>query len=206
MISLFLDTSSKKLAVYLVKDKEILYEKELETINDHSKYLVPFIDEALKQNNLSPKDINKIYVVNGPGSFTGTRIGVTVGKVFAYSIDINVIPVSSLKQYIFSEDNKDYYVSIIKDKGNRLYYGIYDKDYNDILTDKYNYMNIFTEDISKLNGNIVFISDEDIDGIETVKPKLDIIKLLEYYKDKEINAHFLKPNYLKKIEVEEKLW
>jgi len=176
MISLFLDTSSKKLAVYLVKDKEILYEKELETINDHSKYLVPFIDEALKQNNLSPKDINKIYVVNGPGSFTGTRIGVTVGKVFAYSIDINVIPVSSLKQYIFSEDNKDYYVSIIKDKGNRLYYGIYDKDYNDILTDKYNYMNIFTEDISKLNGNIVFISDEDIDGIETVKPKLDIIK------------------------------
>ena len=205
MISLFLDTSSKKLVIYLVKDKEILYEKELETINDHSKYLVPFIDEALKQNNLSPKDINKIYVVNGPGSFTGTRIGVTVGKVFAYSIDINVIPVSSLKQYIFSEDNKDYYVSIIKDKSNRVYYGIYDKDYNDIVTDKYNYMNVFTEDISKLNGNIVFISDEDIDGIETVKPKLDIIKLLEYYKDKEINAHFLKPNYLKKIEVEEKL-
>lgn len=205
MISLFLDTSSKKLVVYLVKDKDILYFKELETTNDHSKYLVPFIDEALKQNNLSPKDINKIYVVNGPGSFTGTRIGVTVGKVFAYSIEIKVIPVSSLKQYIFSEENKDYYVSIIKDKGNRVYYGIYDKEYNDIVIDKYNYMDVFTSDISKLNGNIVFISDDDIDNIETVKPKLDIIKLLEYYKDKEIDAHFLKPNYLKKIEVEEKL-
>ena len=205
MISLFLDTSSKKLVVYLVKDKDILYFKELETTNDHSKYLVPFIDEALKQNNLSPKDINKIYVVNGPGSFTGTRIGVTVGKVFAYSIEIKVIPVSSLKQYIFSEENKDYYVSIIKDKASRVYYGIYDKDYNDIVIDKYNYMDVFTSDISKLNGNIVFISDDDIDNIETVKPKLDIIKLLEYYKDKEIDAHFLKPNYLKKIEVEEKL-
>lgn len=205
MISLFLDTSSKKLVVYLVKDKDILYFKELETTNDHSKYLVPFIDEALKQNNLSPKDINKIYVVNGPGSFTGTRIGVTVGKVFAYSIGVKVIPVSSLKQYIFSEENKDYYVSIIKDKGNRVYYGIYDKDYNDIVIDKYNYMDVFTSDISKLNGNIAFISGDDIDGIETVKPKLDIIKLLEYYKDKEIDAHFLKPNYLKKIEVEEKL-
>ena len=205
MISLFLDTSSKKLVVSLVKDKDILYFKELETTNDHSKYLVPFIDEALKQNNLSPKDINKIYVVNGPGSFTGTRIGVTVGKVFAYSIGVKVIPVSSLKQYIFSEENKDYYVSIIKDKGNRVYYGIYDKDYNDIVIDKYNYMDVFTSDISKLNGNIAFISGDDIDGIETVKPKLDIIKLLEYYKDKEIDAHFLKPNYLKKIEVEEKL-
>ena len=205
MISLFFDTSSKNLIVYLIKDNNILYEKELETTNDHSKYLVPFIDEALKTNNIEPKDINKVYVVNGPGSFTGTRIGVTVGKTFCYSNDINVIPVSSLKQYIFSESNKDYYVSIIKDKGNRVYYGIYDKDYNDIVTDKYNYIDVFKEDISKLNGNIVYISNEDIEGIKVNKPKLDIIKLIDYYKNDEINPHFLKPNYLKKIEVEEKL-
>ena len=205
MISLFFDTSSKNLTVYLVKDNNILYEKELETTNDHSKYLVPFIDEALKINNIESKDINKVYVVNGPGSFTGTRIGVTVGKVFAYSIGVKVIPVSSLKQYIFSEENKDYYVSIIKDKGNRVYYGIYDKDYNDIVTDKYNYIDVFKEDISKLNGNIVYISNEDIEGIKVNKPKLDIIKLIDYYKNDEINPHFLKPNYLKKIEVEEKL-
>ena len=205
MISLFFDTSSKNLIVYLVKDNNILYEKELETTNDHSKYLVPFIDEALKTNNIEPKDINKVYVVNGPGSFTGTRIGVTVGKTFCYSNNINVIPVSSLKQYIFSESNKDYYVSIIKDKGNRVYYGIYDKDYDDIVTDKYNYIDVFKEDISKLNGNIVYISNEDIEGIKVNKPKLDIIKLIDYYKNDEINPHFLKPNYLKKIEVEEKL-
>ena len=205
MISLFFDTSSKNLTVYLVKDNNILYEKELETTNDHSKYLVPFIDEALKTNNIEPKDVNKVYVVNGPGSFTGTRIGVTVGKTFCYSNNINVIPVSSLKQYIFSESNKDYYVSIIKDKGNRVYYGIYDKDYNDIVTDKYNYIDVFKEDISKLNGNIVYISNEDIEGIKVNKPKLDIIKLIDYYKNDEINPHFLKPNYLKKIEVEEKL-
>ena len=205
MISLFFDTSSKNLTVYLVKDNNILYEKELETTNDHSKYLVPFIDEALKTNNIEPKDVNKVYVVNGPGSFTGTRIGVTVGKTFCYSNNINVIPVSSLKQYIFSESNKDYYVSIIKDKGNRVYYGIYDKDYNDIVTDKYNYIDVFKEDISKLSGNIVYISNEDIEGIEVNGPKLDIIKLIDYYKNDEINPHFLKPNYLKKIEVEEKL-
>ena len=202
MISLFFDTSSKNLTVYLVKDNNILYEKELETINDHSKYLVPSIDEGLKLNNLKPSDVNKCYVVTGPGSFTGTRIAVTVGKTFCYSNNINVIPVSSLKQYIFSLDNYDYYVSIIKDKGNRLYYGIYDKDYNDIVTDKYNYLEVFEEDISKLKGKIAIISEE---GENTIKPKLDVIKLMEYYKDSEINPHYLKPNYLKKIEVEEKL-
>lgn len=202
MISLFLDTSSKTLVVYLVKDNKIIYEKYITTNNDHSKYLVPSIDEGLNLNNLKPSDINKCYVVTGPGSFTGTRIAVTVGKTLAYSNNINVIPVSSLKQYIFSLDNYDYYVSIIKDKGNRLYYGIYDKDYNDIITDKYNYLEVFEKDMSKLKGKVAIISEE---GENTIKPKLDIIKLMEYYKDSEINPHYLKPNYLKKIEVEEKL-
>ena len=49
MISLFLDTSSKKLVVILVKDNEILSKKELESINDHASYLVPFIEEVLNK-------------------------------------------------------------------------------------------------------------------------------------------------------------
>ena len=197
MISLFLDTSSKKLVVILIKDNEILSKKELESINDHASHLVPFIDEVLKDNNMTTKDIDKIFVVNGPGSFTGTRIGVTVGKTLAYSNNIKVVPVSSLKQYIFSKTGYDYYVSIINDKNNRLYYGIYDKDYNDIIIDKYSTKDIFDKDISKLEGNILTIDETN--------QELDIIKLIDYYKDKEINAHELKPNYLKKIDAEEML-
>ena len=204
MISLFLDTSSKKLVVILVKDNKLIGSKELESINDHASHLVPFIDELLKDNNITTKDINKIFVVNGPGSFTGTRIGVTVGKVLAHSHDIPVIPVSSLKQYIFSLENYNYYVSIIKDKNNRMYYGIYDKDYNDIVVDKYQTKDVFMKDIENLT-NAVFISEEEIEGINTIKPILNINKLIEYYKDKEINAHYLKPNYLKKIDAEDKL-
>ena len=197
MISLFLDTSSKKLEVILVKDNEIIGKKELESINDHASHLVPFIDEILKENNISTKDINKLYVVNGPGSFTGTRIGVTVGKTLAYSNNINVIPVSSLKQYIFSKTGYDFYVSIINDKNNRLYYGVYDKDYNDIIIDKYSTKEVYDKDISKLSGNTIIIDDSN--------QELDILGLMNYYKDKEINAHELKPNYLKKIDAEEKL-
>ena len=197
MISLFLDTSSKKLVVILVKDNKVLSKKELESINDHASHLVPFIDEVLKENNMTTKDINRIFVVNGPGSFTGTRIGVTVGKTLAYSNNIKVVPVSSLKQYIFSKTGYDYYVSIINDKNNRLYYGIYDKDYSDIVVDKYSTREIFDKDISKLEGNVLTIDENN--------QELDIIKLIDYYKDKEINAHELKPNYLKKIDAEEML-
>ena len=205
MISLFLDTSSKRLSVFLVKDGNILYEKNLETINDHAKYVVPFIEEALKNNKLDTKDINKIFVVNGPGSFTGTRIGVTIAKTLAYSNNINVIPVSSLKQYIFLDDKYDYYVSMIIDKGDRLYYGIYDKDYNDIISDKYSTKDELKKDLDKINGKTIFISDKEIEEYNTIKQELNINKLIEYYKDKEINSFSLKPNYLKKIEVEEKI-
>ena len=198
---LFIDTHDELITIGL-KYKDDLFVKTQESEYSHSVYVMPMIESIFKENNLDIKDLEKIVVVNGPGSFTGTRIGVTVGKTFCYSNNINVIPVSSLKQYIFSLDNYDYYVSIIKDKGNRLYYGIYDKDYNDIVTDKYNYLEVFEEDISKLNGKIAIISEE---GENTIKPKLDIIKLMEYYKDFGINPHYLKPNYLKKIEVEEKL-
>ena len=201
MISLFLDTTTKKLVVILVKDNVVIGKKELESINDHASYLVPFIDELLNENSLTTKDINKIYVVNGPGSFTGTRIGVTVGKTLAYSNNIKVVPVSSLKQYIFSKTGYDYYVSIITDKNN-MYYGIYDKDYKDIIKDKYSTKEIFLKDISTLKGSTLFISENDVPEIEVVKPELDILKLMDYYKDEEIDSHSLKPNYLKKIDAE----
>ena len=108
MISLFLDTSSKRLVVILIKDDTVLSKKELESINNHASYVVPFIDEVLNENCITTKDIDSVYVVNGPGSFTGTRIGVTVGKTISYSNDKNVIPVSSLKQFVFSKKGYDY--------------------------------------------------------------------------------------------------
>ena len=53
-------------------------------------------------------------------------------------------------------------------------------------------------DISKLEGNILTIDESN--------QELDILKLIDYYKDKDINAHELKPNYLKKIDAESMLW
>ena len=201
MISLFLDTSSKKLAIYLVKDNNIIYENVLETINDHSSIVVPSIEEGLSNNNIKTSDIDRVYIVVGPGSFTGTRIGVTIGKTICYSNDIISIPVSSLKQYVFGYDNYDYYVSIIVDK-NKFYYGIYDRYYNDVISDKYDDIDELKKDINNLSGNIIIISDKIIDGIKTNEQKINIIKLINYYSDKGINYNLLKPNYLKKIEAE----
>lgn len=205
MISLFLDTSAKKLVVGLVKNEEIISYVEKETLNDHSKYLVPIIDEELKKNNLDIKDVNKILVVRGPGSFTGTRIAVTVAKTLSYALNIPVVSVSSLKQYVFEYENNDYYAVILSDRGNNAYFGIYDKDYNEI-SEEYTSMDKIKDKIINLPGKVLVITDAEVDfTYRTTEMKLNLLKLVDYYKDKEDNSFNINPSYIKKIEVEEKL-
>ena len=72
------------------------------------------------------------------------------------------------------------------------------------LIKSYSNLDDFKSDIEKLDGNIIFISDKELDDFDVVNQELDIIRLMNYYKDNEIDSFLLKPNYLKKIEAEEK--
>lgn len=206
MISLFLDTSSSILRIYLVKNSDILFSEELITKNNHSEFFLPLIQKSLEESNIKPEDVDKIYTVIGPGSFTGTRIGVTVSKTFAYSINKNVIPVSSLKMQVLDFNDYDYYVSVIKDRKDNIYYGIYNSDFDNINDECYSNIEELRNELDNLNGKILIVSDEKIfNDYDYKTPKINIFKTLEYYKDSEINFFLLKPNYLKKIEAESKL-
>ena len=61
MYSLILDSATKRLYACLVKDKKVLFERYIDGKNDHAKYIVSVVDEALKENNLKIDDINKVY-------------------------------------------------------------------------------------------------------------------------------------------------
>lgn len=58
---------------------------------------MPAIDELLKECGLKPSDLTQIAVAKGPGSYTGVRIGVTIAKTLAWSLNIPVKTVSSLE-------------------------------------------------------------------------------------------------------------
>ena len=206
MICLFLDTSSNELNVSFIDGKKIIFEKKIATKNDHSSYLVSTIRDGLDKCHLKPNDISKIFVTVGPGSFTGIRIGITVAKALAWSLSIPVIPVSSLKQYIFEYDNYDYYVPIIEEKNNNIYYCIYDSKFNDYCEEKYSNIEELFDELNKLNGKILLITDKEYSKYNYSKKNINFIKLANYYfDDNGVNPHSLKPNYIKKIEVESKL-
>ena len=97
MYSLIVDSSTKILYISLVKDNDVIIERYVEGKNDHAKNIVSTINEALVSNNISVNDLNKIVVGNGPGSYTGVRMAVTVAKMMSTFKNIDLYTVSTLK-------------------------------------------------------------------------------------------------------------
>jgi len=207
MITLFIDTSSSDVSIALVKDNNILSSITKNLPNQHSIYTTSYIDKVLKETSLEPKDIDKIMVVNGPGSFTGVRIGVTIAKVFAYILKKDIICLSSLKIRAISS-NHNTCLSIINANRNNYYIGLYDKDNNEIIEEQFNNKEFLIDIINKYNPSIVSESNLTIDDITIEKTPLDIVKIVNYYKDyPTTNPHLVVPNYLKLPQaLEEKKW
>ena len=200
MRSLFIDTSSLNLILSIIDNNKILY-KYIESVEqDMSNKIIPMIDDGFKKCPFELKDIDKIFIVNGPGSFTGVRIGVTVAKTIAYCFHIDVVPISSLEFIATTNCDKEYIVPLIDARRGNVFAGIYDKNLNNILPDQ---LINYNELINKLNSNYQLIGYNISDAIE---PSYDILKIInKHLNDKPINPHLLNPRYLKLTEAEEKL-
>lgn len=203
MISLLIDTCTNNVVIGLLKDKIIIDQRN--DINDKSlsTNFTVWVKELLDRNNLAPKDINTIFVAVGPGSFTGIRVGVTFAKVLAWSLNIKVVPFSSL-ELLASTSDSDVIVPLIDARRDYVFAGIYDKNLNSFMEDKYILLNDLQEELTKYQ-NTEFISLDQFD-FDTIKPNVAITKIVEkHFLDEGINPHSLNPNYLKRTEAEEKL-
>ena len=178
---LFIDTHDELITIAL-KNKDDLFIKTKESEYSHSIFTMPMIEEIFKENNLDVKDLSKIIVVNGPGSFTGIRIGVSIAKTMAYALNIDINTISSLKAYLISNPTHEKRKCVIED--NKGYYLCAFDENDNVLKDEY------------------YSYEDDLD-LPTVDKKLDINKIIDYCSDlKSENPHHVKANYVKKIEVE----
>lgn len=69
---------------------------ELDPKSGSAKTLAPAIDELFKRNGITPDAIRAIAVTQGPGSFTGLRVGIATAKVMAYALNVPVVPINTL--------------------------------------------------------------------------------------------------------------
>lgn len=97
MIWLGIDTANAPLSVALVKDGKTLIEITQNIKLTHSVGAMPAIEELFERVQLKATDIDAIAVSEGPGSYTGVRIGVSIAKTLAWSLKKPLVGVSSLK-------------------------------------------------------------------------------------------------------------
>lgn len=205
MISLFLDTCSQIIRLGVLSDSKLIDYIEFTNDNKLSEKLLPAIKEMLDKNKLRVNEINRIYISVGPGSFTGIRIGVTVAKVIAWSLNIDIIPISSLEVMASYDTDKKYICSFMDARRGFVFAGVYDNELNTYIEDKYVLFDQLLEEMKDIKDDTLFVSNDD-KYISCVEPKINVEKIvLKHINDKSVNPHNVNPIYLKLTEAEEKL-
>jgi len=122
-----LDTSAYANAIGIVGDGRILADISFEARNDTLEKIVTHIDIALRESDLKLEDIDGFGVGLGPGSWTGIRVGVTVGKTLAFSTGKPVCGVSTLEALAFQAKKSSRLICPIISTGTKdtIYAGFY---------------------------------------------------------------------------------
>ena len=219
---LALDSSSKALSVALVADGNVLGELTLNSKKNHSTTLMTSIDFLLAQAGIEPTALDRIVVAKGPGSYTGLRLAATVGKTLAFSLDKELVGVSSLlaiaKRW---QDPQAFVVPLLDARRGNAYAAVY-KNGEQIVADQHCVFSEFLVDLgAKVNdfSRVIFtgetenfIKDIERAGFDQSQIVTDsLTKLPSAYQIARIgerleaeNVHSFVPNYLKKVEAEEK--
>lgn len=134
---LYVDTSSDYLYSGIVINDVLVSECQEKLGKDLSKEALPRIIGVFKKANITPKDLDKIIVVTGPGSFTGIRIGVTIAKTIAWSLNIPIVPISGLTAMAISNKQEGYSMPLIDARRGFVYGALYDNNINSIVEDSH---------------------------------------------------------------------
>ena len=185
MYILGIDTSSNMLVVSLSEDFKIISEYHSDKQMGLLQNLAPCVDNVLYENDLTPKDLGAVAISQGPGSFTGLRIGMAFAKTLAYSLNIPIVGVPTLKAMAkgASVGFADIICPLIFARVDEVYCAAFTGDVKEQVID-YTFMTI-----SELLENPIF-KDKKVCFLGT-----GAIRHKELIKDKILNSLILNENY-----------
>jgi tRNA threonylcarbamoyladenosine biosynthesis protein TsaB len=162
---LAIETSEKTLSVGVVEDTAILGEYTTHINRTHGERLAPAIDTLMEGLELAYSDLDRIAVSKGPGSYTGLRIGVTTAKTLAWSLDIELVGISSLQVLAANTKEKGKVIVPISDaRRENVYTGQYAYDKNDklqtLVEDRHIAIEEWVTELEKVEEPIVFVGED----------------------------------------------
>lgn len=163
---LLIDTSNQPLSVALTDGNDVLAEITNNTKTNHSVQLMPMIQRLFNESSMSKNDLDGIVVAEGPGSYTGLRIGVTTAKTLAYALNCKLYGVSSLKALAATiNENNKLLVPIFDARREAVYAGIYQQKnglLETVLDDQYISINDLKQKLHELNQPYVYIGEDTV--------------------------------------------
>lgn len=161
---LAIDTSNSILGVALIDEDQVVGEYITNVKKNHSVRVMPAIETLLKDCETQPKDIDKIVVAKGPGSYTGIRIGVTIAKTLAWTLNIPLAAVSSLEALAANGRYFNGVISPLFDaRRGQIYTGLYEYD-QEQLTAVFKDCNILSTEwalrLKELNRPVLFVGQD----------------------------------------------
>ncbi|HOY83970.1 MAG TPA: tRNA (adenosine(37)-N6)-threonylcarbamoyltransferase complex dimerization subunit type 1 TsaB [Candidatus Syntrophosphaera sp.] len=132
-MKLALDTSQNSGSIALCESGRVVYSACFDISITHSETLMPQVDAALKFCGFQPADIRAVYLANGPGSFTGLRIGLATAKGIAYGLKIplrafSTLQLAALRRYRCGRG----ILAVVDAKMREVYAALYDEDLNEL--------------------------------------------------------------------------
>ena len=205
------DTSSKALSLAILEDKQILAETTINIKKNHSITLMPAIDFLMASLDWTPKDLDRIAVAQGPGSYTGLRIAVATAKTLAHTLKIELVGVSSL-QALVPEQAEGLVIPVMDARRNNVYAGFYQSG-QAVRPEAHLPLAEVLEIADAANQPVTFVGETTafVEQIEAALPQATLQPTLP-------NAaavgrlgldlpaqsiHDFVPNYLKRVEAEE---
>lgn len=221
MKTLTIDTSTEILGVGLLIDGHVAGEVVTNIKKDHSTRLMPVIVSLMDELMVKPEELTQIVVANGPGSYTGTRIGVTTAKSLAWALNIPVIGVSSLQTLTYHGRFFNGLICPFFDaRRNNVYTSLYKWEYDEnilIQKDCHVSMEEWLQMLSERDDKILFLSPhiEQYKGdiLNSLGDQAVILENPYHYitptflyiaslGETESNVHTLSPNYIRLAEAE----
>jgi tRNA threonylcarbamoyladenosine biosynthesis protein TsaB len=221
MKTLAIDTSNNVMGVAIIDDNRVIGEYVTNVQKNHSVRVMPAINQLLRDCDIKPKEVEKIVVAAGPGSYTGVRIGVTIAKTLAWSLNIPLVGVSSLEALAA---NGIYFaghvVPLFDARRGQVYTGLYKGAHGELHTvkeDRIQMLNEYVEELKDVDGPILFIGNDVALHQDTIiealgdkavfaqssfhHPKPSGLALIG--RDKEASdVHAFVPNYIRLAEAE----
>ena len=211
---LAIDTSTMISTVTVADEKEILGDFNVNQVKTHSESLVPMIENLLKLLGMTVADIDKFVIAEGPGSFTGLRIGMTIAKTLAQIEKKDLITVSTLKAMAAGSISQRAKLPLIDARSTRVYGALYDENLEEIVPANLYEIDNLAEIVNEKGLEIEMLgllNDKYFDKFERAKKApinlnncigKGLIKIAQEENLEARPLYEISPNYLRKSQAE----